>query len=119
MTSLFRQISAVVAMTIGGLPSRFWGSVTTIFSIALVVATLLAFLLFPFKQNVAYTQLAPTLFRLITSPAQAERATLSAVQATVCACLCTALSRTSMWRRPPETSAPTTARRSGRTSMCV
>ena len=34
MTSLFRQISAVVAMTIGGLPSRFWGSVTTIFSIA-------------------------------------------------------------------------------------
>ncbi|MBK8837175.1 MAG: ABC transporter permease [Hyphomonadaceae bacterium] len=31
-------------MTIGGLPSRFWGSITTILSIALVVATLLAFL---------------------------------------------------------------------------
>ena len=40
MTSLFRQISAVVAMTIGGLPSRFWGSMTTIFSIALVVAVI-------------------------------------------------------------------------------
>jgi len=44
MTSLFRQITAVVAMTISGLPTRFWGSVTTILSIALVVATLLAFL---------------------------------------------------------------------------
>ncbi len=44
MTSLFRQVAAVVSMTIGGLPSRFWGSVTTILSIALVVATLLAFL---------------------------------------------------------------------------
>jgi putative ABC transport system permease protein len=44
MTSLFRQMAAVISMTIGGLPSRFWGSVTTILSIALVVATLLAFL---------------------------------------------------------------------------
>ena len=44
MTSLLRQISAVVSMTIGGLPSRLWGSLTTILSIALVVATLLAFL---------------------------------------------------------------------------
>ena len=44
MASIFRQISAVIAMTIGGLPSRFWGSITTILSIALVVATLLAFL---------------------------------------------------------------------------
>jgi putative ABC transport system permease protein len=44
MTSLFRQMVAVISMTIGGLPSRFWGSVTTILSIALVVATLLAFL---------------------------------------------------------------------------
>jgi len=37
-------MAAVISMTIGGLPSRFWGSVTTILSIALVVATLLAFL---------------------------------------------------------------------------
>jgi putative ABC transport system permease protein len=44
MTSLFRQMVAVISMTISGLPSRFWGSVTTILSIALVVATLLAFL---------------------------------------------------------------------------
>ena len=44
MTSLLRQISAVVSMTIGGLPSRLWGSLTTVLSIALVVATLLAFL---------------------------------------------------------------------------
>lgn len=44
MTSLFRQTAAVVMMTIAGLPSRFWASVTTIFSIGLVVATLLAFL---------------------------------------------------------------------------
>jgi putative ABC transport system permease protein len=44
MTSLVRQTVAVVAMTIGGLPSRLWGSVTTIFSVGLVVATLLAFL---------------------------------------------------------------------------
>jgi putative ABC transport system permease protein len=44
MTSLFSQIAAVVKMTIAGLPSRFWASVTTIVSIALVVATLLAFL---------------------------------------------------------------------------
>ncbi len=44
MTSLLRQISAVVSMTIGGLPTRLWGSLTTILSIALVVATLLAFL---------------------------------------------------------------------------
>ena len=44
MSSLFRQIAAVVTMTIGGLPSRFWGSVTTVFSIALVVETLLAVL---------------------------------------------------------------------------
>lgn len=44
MTSLLRQMAAVVSMTIGGLPSRFWGSVTTVLSIALVVATLLAFL---------------------------------------------------------------------------
>jgi putative ABC transport system permease protein len=34
----------VVKMTIAGLPSRFWASITTIVSIALVVATLLAFL---------------------------------------------------------------------------
>jgi putative ABC transport system permease protein len=44
MTSLFSQIAAVVKMTIAGLPSRFWASATTIVSIALVVATLLAFL---------------------------------------------------------------------------
>ena len=44
MASIVRQISAVIAMTISGLPSRFWGSITTILSIALVVATLLAFL---------------------------------------------------------------------------
>jgi putative ABC transport system permease protein len=44
MTSMFSQIAAVVKMTIAGLPSRFWGSATTIVSIALVVATLLAFL---------------------------------------------------------------------------
>jgi putative ABC transport system permease protein len=44
MASLFRQIGAVVAMTVSGLPSRFWASVTTILSVALVVATLLAFL---------------------------------------------------------------------------
>jgi len=44
MTSLFSQIVAVVKMTIAGLPSRFWASITTIVSIALVVATLLAFL---------------------------------------------------------------------------
>ena len=44
MSSLFSQIGAVVSMTIAGLPSRFWASVTTIVSIALVVATLLAFL---------------------------------------------------------------------------
>jgi putative ABC transport system permease protein len=44
MTSLFSQIAAVVKMTIAGLPSRFWASLTTIVSIALVVATLLAFL---------------------------------------------------------------------------
>jgi putative ABC transport system permease protein len=44
MTSLISQIAAVVKMTIAGLPSRFWASVTTIVSIALVVATLLAFL---------------------------------------------------------------------------
>jgi putative ABC transport system permease protein len=44
MTSLFSQIAAVVKMTVAGLPSRFWASLTTIVSIALVVATLLAFL---------------------------------------------------------------------------
>ncbi|MBK8840931.1 MAG: ABC transporter permease [Hyphomonadaceae bacterium] len=44
MASIVRQISAVIAMTIGGPRSRFWGSITTILSIALVVATLLAFL---------------------------------------------------------------------------
>ncbi len=44
MSSLFRQIGAVVAMTVSGLPSRFWASLTTIVSMALVVATLLAFL---------------------------------------------------------------------------
>ncbi len=44
MTSLFSQTAAVVKMTVAGLPSRFWASVTTIVSIALVVATLLAFL---------------------------------------------------------------------------
>lgn len=44
MGSLFAQIGAVVSMTVSGLPSRFWASATTIVSIALVVATLLAFL---------------------------------------------------------------------------
>jgi putative ABC transport system permease protein len=44
MSSLLSQIAAVVSMTIAGLPSRFWASITTIVSIALVVATLLAFL---------------------------------------------------------------------------
>ncbi len=44
MVSLFRQIGAVVSMTVSGLPSRFWASLTTILSVALVVATLLAFL---------------------------------------------------------------------------
>jgi putative ABC transport system permease protein len=44
MTSLLSQIAAVVKMTVAGLPSRFWASATTIVSIALVVATLLAFL---------------------------------------------------------------------------
>jgi putative ABC transport system permease protein len=44
MLSLFRQIGAVVGMTVSGLPSRFWASVTTILSVSLVVATLLAFL---------------------------------------------------------------------------
>jgi putative ABC transport system permease protein len=44
MTPLISQIAAVVKMTVAGLPSRFWGSFTTIVSIALVVATLLAFL---------------------------------------------------------------------------
>jgi putative ABC transport system permease protein len=44
MTSLFSQIAAVVKMTVAGLPSRFWASLTTVVSIALVVATLLAFL---------------------------------------------------------------------------
>ena len=41
---MFSQIGAVVKMTIAGLPSRFWASFTTIVSVALVVATLLAFL---------------------------------------------------------------------------
>jgi putative ABC transport system permease protein len=41
---MFSQIATVVKMTIAGLPSRFWASLTTIVSIALVVATLLAFL---------------------------------------------------------------------------
>lgn len=44
MSSLVRQIAAVVYMTIAGLPTRFWASLTTILSIGLVVATLLAFL---------------------------------------------------------------------------
>ncbi|MBI1340962.1 FtsX-like permease family protein [bacterium] len=44
MSALFQQIGAVVAMTVSGLPSRFWASLTTIVSVALVVATLLAFL---------------------------------------------------------------------------
>jgi putative ABC transport system permease protein len=44
MGSLIGQIRAVVGMTVSGLPSRFWASATTIVSIALVVATLLAFL---------------------------------------------------------------------------
>jgi putative ABC transport system permease protein len=44
MLSLFRQIGTVVRMTVLGLPSRFWASLTTILSVALVVATLLAFL---------------------------------------------------------------------------
>jgi putative ABC transport system permease protein len=44
MTSLISQIAAVVKMTVASLPSRFWASLTTIVSIALVVATLLAFL---------------------------------------------------------------------------
>lgn len=44
MGSLFKQIGAVVVMTVQSLPSRFWASVTTIVSIALVIGTLLAFL---------------------------------------------------------------------------
>lgn len=44
MGSLLQQIRAVVAMTVSGLPSRAWASLTTILSIALVVGTLLAFL---------------------------------------------------------------------------
>ncbi len=44
MGSLFRQIGAVVVMTVQSLPSRFWASLTTIVSIALVIGTLLAFL---------------------------------------------------------------------------
>lgn len=44
MSRLLSQISAVVSLTIGGLPSRFWASITTVLSIALVIATLLAFL---------------------------------------------------------------------------
>jgi putative ABC transport system permease protein len=44
MGSLFGQIGAVVGMTVSSLPSRFWGSATTIISVGLVVATLLAFL---------------------------------------------------------------------------
>lgn len=44
MLPLLRQIGAVVKMTVLGLPSRFWASLTTVLSVALVVATLLAFL---------------------------------------------------------------------------
>ncbi len=44
MFSLFRQVGAVVSMTVASLPSRFWSALTTIVSVALVVATLLAFL---------------------------------------------------------------------------
>jgi putative ABC transport system permease protein len=44
MGPLVRQTVAVVRMTVAGIPARFWGSVTTVFSVALVVATLLAFL---------------------------------------------------------------------------
>lgn len=44
MNALFQQIGAVVSMTIASLPSRFWASITTVLSVALVVATLLAFL---------------------------------------------------------------------------
>ena len=44
MPSVFRQSAAVVEMTIAGLGSRFWASATTVVSVAMVVATLLAFL---------------------------------------------------------------------------
>lgn len=44
MSSFASQIAAVVYMTITGLPTRFWASLTTVLSIGLVVATLLAFL---------------------------------------------------------------------------
>lgn len=44
MMSLIRQIVAVVDMTVSSIGSRFWASLTTIISVAMVVATLLAFL---------------------------------------------------------------------------
>jgi putative ABC transport system permease protein len=44
MMSLIRQVVAVVDMTVSSIGSRFWASLTTIVSVAMVVATLLAFL---------------------------------------------------------------------------
>jgi len=44
MNSLIRQILAVVGMNIKSLPQRFWTSLTTMLSIAIVVGVLLAFL---------------------------------------------------------------------------
>jgi len=44
MNSLIRQIVAVVGMNLKSLPQRFWSSLTTILSIAVVVGVLLAFL---------------------------------------------------------------------------
>ena len=44
MSSIMKQISAVVAMNVKSLPQRFWSSLTTMLSIAVVVGVLLAFL---------------------------------------------------------------------------
>jgi len=44
MNSLIRQIVAVVGMNLKSLPQRFWSSLTTMLSIAVVVGVLLAFL---------------------------------------------------------------------------
>ena len=44
MDSLIRQIVAVVEMNVRSLPQRFWSSLTTMLSIAVVVGVLLAFL---------------------------------------------------------------------------
>ncbi len=44
MNSLIKQIVVVVAMNLKSLPQRFWSSLTTMLSIAVVVGVLLAFL---------------------------------------------------------------------------